>query len=97
VSDVKSTEELSSRAIALEIGLEQGGASHDCRIEIKNGDWGGLQAVISLSPLSAIHIARQLIQLASKDFGGAHFHVDKASIAPTSHDQIVFSLTVDEE
>ena len=77
---------------ALEESYEQNGASLECAIEVTDGDWGGLAANVRVSPFAAIHLARQLLQIVDKNFDGAHFQIDKASIAPESKDQLIFSL-----
>ena len=78
--------------VALEAIYENSGADLDCAIEVSNGEWGGFLTTVKLSPLAAIHLARQLLQMANKDFDGAHFHIDKASIAPESTDQLILTL-----
>lgn len=77
----------------LESALEHGGDPQNCDIKISKGDWGGEHVLVSMSPWSAAHIARQLVQLIERDFSGAHFHVDKASIAVDTKNQVCFALT----
>ena len=63
-----------------------------CDIDVHDGDWGGQLMTVSLSSAMAIIVARQLIELVERDNDGAHFDIDRASIAPGSKHQLCFSL-----
>ena len=76
----------------LESGLENSGDSLECDINLEDGDGGGQEIVMSLSPGAAVHIARQLVQLVERDFHGAHFHIDNANIAVDTDHQLCFAL-----
>ncbi len=66
--------------------------SLECDLDVKDGDWGGKHMLVKLSPWSAAHIARLLVQLIQRDFNGAHFDIDKASVALETNHQLSFSL-----
>ena len=61
-----------------------------CDIEVAPGDFGGQHILVSLTPHAAVHIARQLLELAASSVEGKHFHIDKASIAIDTDHQLVF-------
>jgi hypothetical protein len=62
-----------------------------CDIEIAPGDFGGKHILVSLAPHAAVHMARQLLELAATSVEGKHFHIDKCSIALDTDHQLVFS------
>jgi hypothetical protein len=82
---------------ALERQLKEAGDPMDCEISIGRGDWGGQHVLLTLSRGSAVCIARLLVDLARKNVRGAHFDIDKASIAVDATDQVCFALNASGE
>ena len=76
----------------LEGSLEVSDDISECDIEIRKGDWNGQLTLVSLSSSSAVHIARQLLQLVERDYNGAHFDIDKTNIATETDNQLCFVL-----
>ncbi len=81
---------------SLEAEMDQRGDFIDCELDLKDGDWGGKLMLVSVSPRAAALIARQLLQLVERNVernvDGAHFDIDRASIAPGSADQLCVAL-----
>lgn len=82
---------------SIEADLAQRGEVISCKLELGSGNWGGKQLLVSVSAAAAVLVARQLLQLVERDLDGAHFDIDRASIAPDAVDQLCFSLKTSTE
>lgn len=91
MSDV-SIEQLKTDLAAKRAELIKGGSDLFCDIEIDDGDWGGQQVRIGVTPAAALDLASRLLELVGREAKGVHFHVDKADIATETDHQLAICL-----